>query len=67
MYISPYIKLKNEIEYCKSQLQGWESFRSTVRDPNNILLAKKQITEQEKLLAQLEHKLLNTPKDEQNY
>ena len=67
MYISSYSKIQKEIENCKTQLDGWESFRIQVHDPNNILLAKKEIAQHEKLLAELQTKLLNTPKDEQNY
>ena len=46
-------KKENKIIFYNSQIEGWESFRSKAKDPNNLLTAQKEINKLKKLIAQL--------------
>lgn len=46
-------KKERKLVFYHSQISGWESFRSQVKDPNNLLTAEKEINNLKEMIAEL--------------
>lgn len=46
-------KKEYKINFCASQIRGWESFRNQAKDPCNLLTAIKEINNLRKQIAEL--------------
>ena len=44
---------ERKLIFYYSQISGWESFRSKVKDPNNLLTAEKEINNLKEMIAEL--------------